>query len=194
MKILKSFLIVLLLSPFIVTANTVYQVNFFDSGWEDIEAGDCLMIMGAKVLDDGRPDLMMKERLDTAIDIIDEDLNKIILSGGSIDENPTEARVMKEVLVENGIAEDRLILEEDSTSTFENLVFSKVLFLENNCEKVDIISHDFHLARIKLTADRLEIPVNRLIPAKTSGSNSQERINREYKAYIWYWLGWRFFK
>ena len=148
------------------------------------------MIMGARVLEDGSPDIMMEERVNTALDYITDNTVKIILSGGKVDQEKSEAEVMQNLLIAKGIDRSKFILEEDSSSTFENLVCSKPLILGNDCQKLDIISHDFHLARIKMTADRLDIPINRLIPAKSNSGNEGARLSREYKAYLLYWLGW----
>jgi len=178
------------MTPILVAGYTFYQVNFYDSQWKNIPPGECLMIMGAKVLANGQPDLMMAERISTAKEIINDDIKKVILSGGSLDDKKTEAEVMSDLLIDSGLDANKVVLETDSTSTLENLAFSKPLILTNNCKKLDILSHDFHLARIAMTADRLGIPINRLIPAQTAKQNTKQRLEREYKAYLWYWLAW----
>ncbi|MDZ4216786.1 MAG: YdcF family protein [Candidatus Gracilibacteria bacterium] len=183
---MTSFILGILATPFIVFGYPVYQVNFFDSGWENKTAADCLMVLGAKVLNNNSPDLMMRERINTAVHLISD--QKVILSGGTVDQKKSEAEVMKELLVENGIDESLLVLETKSTSTYQNLLYSKPLLEE--CEMVDMVSNDFHLARVKMTADRLGIPTNRLIPAQSTKPNSNERLLREYLAYAWYWLAW----
>jgi len=133
---------------------------------------------------------MMTERIDTAKELIKEETKAIILSGGSVDDKNSEASVMKDLLVDSIFDTNKVILEESSTSTLENLAYSKALILQEDCAKLDIVSNDFHLARIKMTADRLGIAVNRLIPAKSEEWNSSYRLTREYKAYLWYWLAW----
>ena len=83
------------------------------------------MIMGARVLEDGSPDIMMEERVNTALDYITDNTVKIILSGGKVDQEKSEAEVMQNLLIAKGIDRSKFILEEDSSSTFENLVCSK---------------------------------------------------------------------
>lgn len=191
---MQAFVLSLVLTPFLIAGNTLYQVNFFDSGWKDLPRGDCLMVLGAKVLSNNQPDLMMRERIDTTLEHLDEGYKHIILSGGTVDHKKAEAEVMRELLGASVISDEQIILEKNSTSTYENFVFSKPIVLEKDCENLDVISHDFHLARVKLVADRLEIPINRLIPAQQQKSNSAQRLNREYKAFLWYWLAWDWLK
>jgi uncharacterized SAM-binding protein YcdF (DUF218 family) len=190
MNLLTTFFLGIILSPILVLGTTFYQVNFFESGWQEKTAGDCLMVLGSKVLSSNVPDLMMRERVATAEQFITPDIRHVILTGGTVDEKIAEAEMMKALLLEKGFDEDRFLLEKKSTSTYENLVMSKPLIEAGACEKLDVLSHDFHLARVKMTADRLDIPINRFIPAEIVKPNTKERISREYMAYLWYWFGW----
>lgn len=178
-------------APFVI-ALSWYQVNFYEPQWKDVPPGDCLLVMGSKVLSGNNPDIMMRERVDTAAKFITNDLKAVILTGGTVDEKKPEAEVMKALLIEKGIDAGRLILEREATSTYENLAFSKPLILKADCEKLDIVSHRFHLARVALTARRLGVTVNRLIPAEEKTPSQNGRIEREIKAYVWYFLGWNF--
>lgn len=182
----------LLFAAPLVIATAWYQVNFFEPAWKDVPPGDCLLVMGSKVLTGNKPDIMMQERVETAVKFITPGLKAIILTGGTVDQKKPEAEVMKELLLKKGIDERKLIIEREATSTIENLAFSKPLILKSNCEKLDIVSHGFHLARIKLTAQRLQIAINRLIPAEEKSPSRNGRTEREMKAYVWYFLGWNF--
>lgn len=190
MNLLKAIFLGLLLSPFLVLSSTVYQVNFYNSAWETKSPGDCLMVMGAKVLNNNQPDLMMRERTTTAEKFITDEIKYIILTGGTVDEKTPEAEVMKQLLVDSGVDENKILMETKSTSTYQNFLYSQPLLEQAACEKLDIISHDFHLARVKMTADNFDIPVNRLIPAEMTKPNTKQRLSREYMAYLWYWFGW----
>jgi len=188
--LLNSIVLALLFSPLLLLAYPFEQVNFFESDWRQIPPGDCLMILGSKVLKGNKPDLMMSERIATAKDVIDEHTDHIILSGGTVDDKKSEAEVMASLLKEDGIAEPKMILEQRSTSTYENFLFSQPLIAEVGCKKVDVLSHGFHLSRVSMVAERLGIPINRLIPAESSDPDSHQRLSREYLAFLWYWLAW----
>ena len=55
---------------------------------------------------------------------------------------------MKNELIKLKIAEDRIIMEDKSTSTDENIKFSKPL-IPDNMKKGLIVTNDFHMFRAK---------------------------------------------
>ena len=191
MNAVNSLLFGLLLTPLLMVAHTVAQVNFYDSHWQEIPAGDCLMILGSKVLQGNLPDVMMVERANAAFPLVTPDLKEVILTGGTVDDKKPEAEVLQKILSKKGIDKAKMLLEDKSTSTYQNLLYSREVISKAGCEKLDILSHDFHLHRVKITAERLGIPVNRYIAAKSSKPNGKNRLYREYAAYLWYWLGWK---
>ncbi|WP_249646204.1 YdcF family protein, partial [Lysinibacillus sp. D3C2_S12] len=92
-------------------------------------SADYMIILGAKVKPGGVPSLSLKSRLEVAVQYLTIYPHvKVIVSGGQgPDEDRTEASVMKDYLEPNGIEASRIIIEDQSTSTYENLVFSKEL-------------------------------------------------------------------
>ncbi len=191
-KYVTSLIIATLISPVLIFGHSVYQVNHYNPQWEDKNPSECLIILGSRSLPGGIPGLMMRERLSMAQKVIKDEVQSVILTGGSLDEEKTEAEVMKEQLIISGISEEKLILEDKSTSTLENLTFSKSLIRQQACDSVDILSHDFHLARANMTASHLGIKVGRMIPVEDARANTKARLSREYLAYSWYWLSFLF--
>jgi uncharacterized SAM-binding protein YcdF (DUF218 family) len=117
---------------------------------------DFIIVLGSK-LENGTPTTTMNERIARALDYLhDHPHTNAILSGGL-----GEAQVMFDALTAAGIGENRLILEEKSTSTWQNLKFSLPLAEEKT---VGILSSEFHLFRAKLYIKGRKIA---LIPAKT---------------------------
>lgn len=138
------------------------------------------IILGAKVNGD-TPSLSLRYRLDAALDYGNKYNHvKFILSGGQgPDENSTEAEAMRRFLVANGIDEERLILETKSTSTYENIAFSKEL-LPEKVTSVTVITSDYHIARTMLIARKLGLESDS-VAGKTPGIvelklNTRERI------------------
>ncbi|MEK4229706.1 YdcF family protein [Solibacillus sp. FSL H8-0538] len=117
---------------------------------------DYLIILGAKVKPGGVPSLSLKNRLDVAIDYLtDHPHVQVIVSGGQgMDEEQTEASLMYDYLVDRGIVAERILIEDRSTSTYENLAFSKVL-LPDNVSAITIVSNNFHLHRASYLAHTL---------------------------------------
>lgn len=83
----------------------------------------------------------------------------MVVSGGQgIDEDIPEAHAMERYLIDNGIEKNRIIIEDKSTTTFENLKFSlnKIKGVDNKEEiKVLIATNKYHVFRGKLLAKRL---------------------------------------
>ncbi len=86
---------------------------------------DYVIVLGAQVRGTS-PSLSLKKRLDRAAEYAEENPHTIfILSGGQgPDEGISEAECMFQYLIAAGVPEDRLIKEDASTSTRENLTFS----------------------------------------------------------------------
>lgn len=108
---------------------------------------DYVVVLGAKV-NGTTPSLSLKARLDTAVQYLNKYPEaKVIVSGGKgDDEGISEALCMSNYLVDAGILQDRIIMEDKSTSTKENLEFSKE-FLDEKDNSVVVITNDFHVFR-----------------------------------------------
>lgn len=106
------------------------------------------------------PSRVLKERLDAAYEYLSENEGALcILSGGQgSGEEITEAECMWRYLTENGIDGARLIREDTSTTTEENLRFSMRILKERGIEgDVTIVTSEFHEYRANETAKRLGI-------------------------------------
>lgn len=105
-----------------------------------------------------RPSRVLEERLQAAYEYLQENPKAIcILSGGKgKGESISEAQCMYGYLTERGIAPERLLLEDRSTSTEENLKFSKeILEAQGLGNQVAIITSEFHEYRAGLIAEQL---------------------------------------
>ena len=116
-----------------------------------------VIILGCKVKPSG-PSLMLTTRLNAAISYLNENPSSVcVLSGGKgADEPMSEAQAMKEWLMARGIEESRLYLEDKSTSTLENILFSReIIEKEGLPVKVTLITNEFHQYRAKTLAGSL---------------------------------------
>ncbi|WP_214810783.1 YdcF family protein [Exiguobacterium sp. s127] len=106
-----------------------------------------------------------------------------ILSGGQGQgEEISEAEAMRRGMIDEGISEKRLVLEDKSTSTTENLRFSKSL-LPKGENQVSIVTSDFHLYRARTEAKKVGLNSD-AIPAKTPLSGVLRYGMRERVAII----------
>ncbi|MCL1701950.1 YdcF family protein [Lysinibacillus sp. Bpr_S20] len=143
-----------------------------------------MIVLGAKVKPGGIPSLSLQNRLEEAVKYLKKYPHvKVIVSGGKgEDEDRTEASVMLKYLQDNGIETDRIVVEDQSTSTYENLLFSKEL-LPKEMKKITILSNDFHLKRAKFLAESLGFEVD-VVAAKTPKSVELKLTLREKAALL----------
>ena len=115
------------------------------------EDAQCVVILGAGV-NGTTPSLMLSSRLQAALDFIaDKPDIPIICSGGQgPGEDISEARAMYDALTDRGIDPERLILEEQSANTRQNLQNSLALLPDDYHKTVAIVTNDFHMGRVRL--------------------------------------------
>lgn len=124
---------------------------------------DYLIVLGAAVHGD-QPSLTLVRRLDGALDYLKRypDAVAIVSGGMGPGETVTEAQAMHDWLVAQGIAEARILLEEESTSTQENLANSFAIIRTRGDEpdgNTAVVSSPYHLYRAKLHARQQGVEV-----------------------------------
>ena len=169
-KLLNTVLTSLLclgLCVFVITEAVIIQASRGDTASDFTY----LVVLGAKI-NGTSPSLSLSDRLDAAYDYLITHPNVIaVLSGGQgPDEEISEAQCMFHELTRRGIPAERLWLEEQATSTWENLQFSLGMIQEKTGElpeTIGLLSSEYHLYRAGLFADAFGIKAS-LIPAHTS--------------------------
>ncbi len=140
---------------------------------------DYIIVLGAG-LDNGKtPNLILSERLDAAIKSEEENPEQyIVVSGGQgDDEEVPEAQAMSEYLQEKGISKDKIILEDKSRDTNENLKFSKEKIEEHSSKpisevSVKIVTTDYHAFRSSILAKK----------------NGYENFDNYSSTMVWYFI------
>lgn len=105
------------------------------------------IVLGA-ALWDNQPSPALKERLQLALQLMKQKkIDYLILSGAHGKATISEAEAMAKYLMDRGIPRDRLILEDQSTNTRENIQNSAKLIQKHAFQEVYIITHDYHMYR-----------------------------------------------
>ena len=144
---------------------------------------DYIIVLGAQVHKDV-PSVVLKYRLDTAIEYLNENPDTIcIVSGGQGKNEPyAESEGMKKYLTENGIEKNRIIEENRSKTTEENLKFSRQFLKEQS--SVGIITNDFHMFRALQIAKKQGLDSACGIAAPSTKFYIPNNMFREYLAEI----------
>lgn len=117
------------------------------------EAGcDYIIVLGCQIRG-GHITKSLRHRLEVAADYAQDNPDTVIIvSGGQgKGENTTEAYAMYKYLVDKGINPERIIQEDKSTDTSENMKYS-VQYIDNKDVLVGIVTNNFHVARSRLLA------------------------------------------
>ena len=112
---------------------------------------DYIIIHGAGLLDGDRVPKLLQDRIDKAIDVYMSDPSPTIMipSGGQgSDETVSEAEAMSRYMMDKGIPEYRIIKEDKSTTTMENLENCKKLIDRMEGRKyTTLVTSNYHVYR-----------------------------------------------
>jgi len=130
----------------------------------------------------------------------------VLVSGGKVDPSepgPTLAELMRDLLLKLGVAEDDLIVEDRSRSTYENAVESVSLLRERKIETVQLVADAMDLLRAELCFRKQGLDV---LPSGCNYHATQwrwrlfnflpspgaakgiERVTHEWLGIVWYKL------
>ncbi len=143
---------------------------------------DFIIILGCGIMSDGSPTPLLRGRVDKALELYDRQLAiggkapVFITSGGQgPDEVISESECMKRYLIKKGIPESRIILEDKSSDTFENMKFSKEKLIAAgrtiDDTKIAFSTNKYHVFRSGLYAKRVKL--------------NAEGIGSDTKWYFW---------
>lgn len=128
---------------------SIYVMN---RGKDTAKNQKVLIVLGCRVKGDVAS-VALEKRAESAYFYLLKNPNSVaILSGGQgKDENMTEAQCLKNLLVGRGISQERLFLEEMSTSTRQNIAYSKKIIEQNGFSSdVAVATSEYHQLRAKL--------------------------------------------
>ncbi|MBW8803342.1 MAG: YdcF family protein [Catenulisporales bacterium] len=157
-------------------------------------AADFVVVLGAGLMGGVRISPLLASRLERGRAVfasLDErNAPMLIASGGKgSDERLSEAEAMAAYLVERGFPADRLIREDRSRTTEENLVFSAQLMRRAKPEgyRCVVVTNDYHSYRAALIAHDLGVPAQ-VVGSPTAAYFLPSATIREFIAvFVRYW-------
>ncbi|MBR5152229.1 MAG: YdcF family protein [Clostridia bacterium] len=193
----KSFRLLLSFFVFIGILLAVYVGGvILGNASSDVAAFDkppeYLLILGCR-LEGEEPGVCLEERLDAAVTYLKEhEKCMAVASGGQgKDEVTSEAKVISGKLQEKGIPSRRILLEEQSTSTYENFLFSKQMLDEREGDApyyIAFTTNDFHVYRARSMAEYVGFESPVAVSAESSTVTFYPNFLREIAAVLVYWI------
>ncbi len=115
--------------------------------------------------------------------------SKIVMSGGTDkSDNVNEAEIMKTIAMKDGIPASDIFLENESTSTYQNLAFSQKVLDKAGLHSAIIVTDPPTNARAGLVASKLHYTYSLSPDTNTTCSHLSDDIIREPLAIIYYFL------
>jgi len=145
---------------------------------------DYVIVLGAQWKQSG-PSYMLRQRLDKAIEYLENNPDTlVIVSGGKGDNEPiSEAAGMAGYLEDAGIVPERILQEDASTSTEENLEFSAT-FLDPGRDRVVLVTNNYHVFRAVKIAEKKGYSNVEGLAAKSHPGILLNNIVREFFAIV----------
>lgn len=141
-KVIIGLVIVGILA-FVIVESCIFA-HYRDRGSKEL---DYIIVLGAQMKPAG-PSIVLRFRLDAAYDYLmeNEDTLCVVSGGQGANEPCSEAQGMYDYLVEKGIDPERILMEDKSTDTSENIAFSAAL-IGGTDKEVGIVTNNFHVFR-----------------------------------------------
>ena len=133
--------------------------------YEPKQDKDFIIVLGCAIRKDGTPSPLLRGRLDRALAFAkaqEAETGKapiFVLSGGQgADECVSEAECMRRYLAAQGVPEERMLLEDKSTDTAENMAFSKIIIEQQSLHaQIAFATPNYHVFRSGLKARRVKM-------------------------------------
>lgn len=144
-----------------------------------------MVIFGCQVKPWG-PSILLQDRLDAALDYLRQhpDTTVVVTGGKGDDEHQSEAECMYDYLVSKGLEPERILQEDRSRNTWQNIGFTLQLLAEQGYgvpSEVLLVSNDFHLTRISMLWARATGGVSRVSTLAAPVSHAPSRIHMFFR-------------
>jgi vancomycin permeability regulator SanA len=114
---------------------------------------DAILVLGARVWDDGEPSDILRDRLITGISVYEAGASdRLLMSGDHGQHDYDEVNAMKAFAVEQGAPSEAVFMDHAGFSTYESLYRARDIF---GVERVVIVSQRYHLYRALYVARAL---------------------------------------
>lgn len=112
---------------------------------------DVIVVLGARAYADGTPSDALADRVRTACRLyLDKLAPKVIMSGGPGDGPVHETEAMRRMAVSLGVPNEAILLDPHGTGTRATVRNTVALFDRLKARRVMVVSHFYHLPRIKM--------------------------------------------
>lgn len=157
-----------------------------------VTKADYIVVLGSKFMSKRIPPIMLS-RLEKTVQVYRQLDRKplIIVSGGkSAVSHIEESGIMRRYLLDHGIPDSAIIVENKSENTAQNLEYSSITIKHHwkasSLPHIVVVTSEFHIPRVQQYASRIGLAAN-YVPSITIPVFKWPAMSREFTAIIWYY-------
>jgi uncharacterized SAM-binding protein YcdF (DUF218 family) len=157
-KNILRFVLALLFIPTVIYIWILFQV-VQHAETSSAKVSDTILVLGSRSYVNGRYNPCLLARVTQGVRLLQSKMApQMIVSGGNdVEDGINEAETMRKMALELGVLPEQIIMENKSSSTRENMVFSLEVMKKRGFKTAIITSDPFHLWRAGLLAQKLEL-------------------------------------
>lgn len=157
---------------------------------DDVQVSDVGIVLGSKVMPNGRPSERLQARLDKAADLYRQGMFKqVIVSGATGKEGHSEAKVMSEYLVsQQNVPRAAIVLDEHGNTTQDTAQNCAAVMRAQGFRSALVVTQYFHVTRSRYAMHRAGITTVHTAHPRYFEVRDIYSIAREAVALPVYWL------
>ncbi len=117
---------------------------------DPLKKADAVVVLSGGWAGEGKLSSSTMERYRYGIALFQKGYGRyLVFSGGNLTGAPSEAGEMAEMATSDGFPDEAIIVEDNSTTTWENALFVKKILLEKGLHSVVLVTSPYHTLRAK---------------------------------------------
>ena len=127
-------------------------LDIMTTSYSEAKKSDVIIVLGCNL-----DSFFINQRIEKTIELYKKNIAQYIIVTGKGKGKISEAMEMKKKLIECGVLDKYIYIEDRAMNTYENLIFSKKIMKMNGFKNAVIVSDGYHLARIKLICKNIDL-------------------------------------
>lgn len=173
------YILILIILLFVITINLIIIFSthrqILKKDYSKLKNIDCILVLGAGVIDNSRPTLMLRDRINESVRLYQKHLApKIIMSGDHGRKDYDEVNIMKGFAIKTGVPSEDIFMDHAGFNSYDSIYRAKEIF---GAKRIIIVTQKYHLYRSLYIANKLGL--------ESYGSKADVRI---YPKMPIYWL------
>lgn len=144
----------------IIAITALHVVIFWGVGLHDTtQKADAIVVLANTVNPDGSISNRLKSRIDKGLELYNAHYAPlIVVSGGMGKEGYNEAQVMQQYLLEHGVPEQAIILDDTGINTQATAEHTRNMVTQKNIRSVIVVTQTYHILRSVYAFHRAGVP------------------------------------